>query len=92
MLGLIAFIVPGLFVLSLWMVAMPAIVVERSTVGGALDRSTALTRERRWLVLGIFVLVAVPAVLAIEILGALTGIFDRDLAPGSSTFDRPASA
>ena len=73
-LGLMAFIAPGLYVLSLWMVAMPAIIVERSTVGGALDRSAALTRDRRWLVLGIFVLVAVPAILAIEIVGALTGI------------------
>jgi Membrane domain of glycerophosphoryl diester phosphodiesterase len=75
MLGLIAFVVPGLYVLSLWMVAMPAIVAERSTVGGALDRSAALTRERRWLVLGIFALVAIPAILAVEILGALTGVF-----------------
>jgi Membrane domain of glycerophosphoryl diester phosphodiesterase len=74
MLGLMAFIVPGLYVLSLWMVAMPALIVERSTVGGALDRSAALTRERRWLVLGIFVLVAIPAILVVEILGALTGI------------------
>ncbi|HEY4890380.1 MAG TPA: glycerophosphoryl diester phosphodiesterase membrane domain-containing protein [Reyranella sp.] len=74
MLGLMAFIAPGLYVLSLWMVAMPAIIVERSTVGGALDRSAALTRERRWLVLGIFVLVAIPAILVVEILGALTGI------------------
>ena len=56
------------------MVALPAIIVERPTVGGALDRSAALTRERRWLVLGIFVLVAIPAILAVEILGALTGI------------------
>ena len=75
MLGLIAFIAPGLYVLSLWMVAMPAIVVERSTVGGALDRSAALTRERRWLVLGIFVLVAIPAILVVEIVGTVTGIF-----------------
>ena len=75
MLGLIAFIAPGLYVLSLWMVAMPAIIVERSTVGGALDRSAALTRERRWLVLGIFVLVAIPAILVVEIVGTLTGIF-----------------
>ena len=74
MLGLMAFIAPGLYVLSLWMVAMPAAIVERSTVGGALDRSTALTRDRRWLVLGIFVLVAIPAILVVEIVGALTGI------------------
>jgi len=74
-LGLMAFIAPGLYVLSLWMVAMPAIIVERSTVGGALDRSAALTRERRWLVLGIFVLVAIPAILVVEIVGTVTGIF-----------------
>ncbi len=75
MLGLIALIAPGLYVLSLWMVAMPAIVVERLTVGGALDRSAALTRERRWLVLGTFALVAVPAVLVLQIVGTVTGIF-----------------
>lgn len=75
MLGLIAFIAPGLYVLSLWMVAMPAIIVERSTVGGALDRSAALTRERRWLVLGTFLLVAIPAILVVEIVGTVTGIF-----------------
>ena len=74
MLGLIALIAPGLYVLSLWMVAMPAIIVERLTVGGALDRSAALTRDRRWLVLGVFVLVAIPAILVVEILGALTGM------------------
>ena len=74
MVGLMALIAPGLFVLSLWMVALPAIIVERSTVGGALDRSAALTRGRRWLVLGIFMLVAIPAILVVEILGALTGI------------------
>ena len=74
-LGLIALIAPGLYVLSLWMVAMPVIIVERLTVAGALDRSAALTRERRWLVLGIFVLVAIPAILVVEILGTVTGIF-----------------
>lgn len=73
-LGLMAFIAPGLYVLSVWMVAMPAIIVERSSVGGALDRSAALTRERRWLVLGIFVLMAIPGMLVVEIPGVLTGL------------------
>jgi len=34
-----------------------------------------LTRERRWLVLGTFALVAVPAVLVLQIVGTVTGIF-----------------
>jgi len=75
MLGVIAFIVPGLWVLSLWMVAMPAMLVERSTVGGALDRSAGLTRGRRWQVLGAFLVVAVPVVIVAQVLGISTGAF-----------------
>ncbi len=75
MLGVIAFIVPGLWVLSLWMVAMPAMLVEHATVGGALDRSANLTQRRRWQVLGAFLVVAVPVVIVAQVLGISTGAF-----------------
>jgi hypothetical protein len=47
-------VVPGLWVLALWMVALPALVVERCGIGQALNRSTELTRGRRWRVLAVF--------------------------------------
>jgi hypothetical protein len=64
-------VVPGLYVLCLWMVALPAMIVERTTVGGALNRSANLTRERRWHVLGVVVgcvLIAVVPLAVIEYL------------------------
>jgi hypothetical protein len=75
LLGLIALIAPGLYVLSLWMVAMPAVVVERLGVGEALNHSSELTRERRWRVLAAFAIVAVPIALMGEILEAATGTY-----------------
>src|SRR5262245_10368927 len=45
-------IVPGLWVLALWMVALPAMLVEHGDIGAALNRSTELTRNRRGRVLG----------------------------------------
>ena len=72
-LGLVALIVPGLYVLCLWMVAMPAMIVERLAVGEALDRSVGLTRDRRWRVLGAFAVLAIPLGVIAELLGASPG-------------------
>ena len=50
---------------------LAAMIVERTTVGGALNRSANLTRERRWHVLGVVagcVLIAVVPLAVIEYL------------------------
>jgi hypothetical protein len=63
-LGLLLLIVPGLFLLGMWAVAQPAMIIERTDIGASFSRSTALTEGRRLRVIGTFVLVAVIAIVA----------------------------
>lgn len=55
--GLMLFIVPGVFLICMWAVAAPALVVERTGVIESLGRSIALTSGYRWWVLLIFIVV-----------------------------------
>lgn len=76
-LGLIALVVPGLILMTMWAVAIPAATIEQAGVGASLSRSSALTRERRWRVFGA-VLVAgiitiVVSIIAASIAGAVAG-------------------
>jgi len=52
-------VVPPFFLLPLWAVAIPAMMVERTDIGGAFNRSVELTRHRRLPILGTFLLWAV---------------------------------
>jgi hypothetical protein len=52
-LGLAALAVPGIWLWGLWAVAVPAMVVERSTIRGALARSRRLVAGMWWRVWGI---------------------------------------
>lgn len=51
-LGLVLLVVPGLFLLTIWAVTAPVIVVERRGVFEALGRSRQLVRGNGWPVLG----------------------------------------
>ena len=51
-------IVGPLFLVPLWAVAIPAMMIERSDMGGAFNRSMDLTGGRRLPILGAFVLLA----------------------------------
>ena len=55
-LGLIVLIVPGLFLVTMWAVAIPVAVAENAVIGTSFSRSMALTRERRWRVFGALLL------------------------------------
>jgi hypothetical protein len=66
--GLIALVVPGLIVMCMLYVAVPASVVERPGIGGALSRSGALTKGYRW---HIFLIVI--------IIGIIGGVFNYAL-------------
>ena len=63
--GLILLIVPGLYLLTIWSVVGPAIVVERTGVFGAFGRSHELVKGDGWSVFGTilvaFLIVAVAA-------------------------------
>jgi hypothetical protein len=73
--GLILLIAPGLYVMTIWCLVVPIIVLEGAGVGAAFTRSRELVRGNGWNVLGVIVLVillllGVSIVLAI-ILAAL---------------------
>jgi ABC-type multidrug transport system fused ATPase/permease subunit len=53
--GLLLLIVPGLFLLTIWAVVAPAIVIERTGALGAFGRSAELTKGNRWQVFGVIV-------------------------------------
>jgi hypothetical protein len=66
--GLILVIVPGLFLLTIWSVIGPAIVVERVGAIDAFGRSSHLTKGDRWPVFGVIVIVFI-------IVAVINGIF-----------------
>ncbi|MEL6316975.1 MAG: hypothetical protein AAFR16_04965 [Pseudomonadota bacterium] len=68
-LGMLALIVPGLYVYALFSVSVPAIMIERRGFD-ALARSARLTKGYRWPVLGLLVVILVIASAA----GALAGL------------------
>ena len=51
--GLLLLIAPGLYLLTLWALIVPAIVLENCSAGESFSRSNALTAGHRWAVLGV---------------------------------------
>lgn len=49
-------VIPPLFLLPLWAVTIPVMMIERTEIGAAFNRSVDLTRHRRLRILGTFVL------------------------------------
>jgi hypothetical protein len=70
--GLILLIVPGLFLLTIWSVVAPAIVVERVGVFDSFGRSHELVKGDGWSVFGAIV-VAYLIVIAVGIVAAAIG-------------------
>ncbi|HEY9219377.1 MAG TPA: hypothetical protein VIO94_15115 [Phenylobacterium sp.] len=54
--GLFIFLIPGVMIALAWFVAVPAKVTENIGVFSALGRSADLTRDNRWLLLGLTLL------------------------------------
>jgi hypothetical protein len=52
--GFLLLIVPGIILALSWSVGVPALIVEHTTIGGALARSRELTRRHRWAIFGLF--------------------------------------
>jgi MFS family permease len=67
-LGFILLIVPGLILVTIWVVTVPSAVMEKTGVFGAFTRSSDLTRGHRWSIFGL-VLVYSLAVLIISYAG-----------------------
>lgn len=57
--GLILLVVPGVMMLLAFSVALPAALAEKTGVFGAFRRSRDLTRNNRWRILGLWVIVSI---------------------------------
>jgi hypothetical protein len=73
--GLLLFIAPGLFLLTIWAVVAPVIVLERPGVFAAFGRSRELVRDNGWQVFGTIVLFVLILLIASMILGAIGAAF-----------------
>lgn len=71
--GFMLLIVPGLILMAMFWVAIPVAVVERSGIGAAFSRSRELTSGHRWSIFGLFVVIAVIAVVVQIIVGMIFG-------------------
>lgn len=71
--GVAALIVPGLWIYAVFSVIVPAIVIERSGFG-AMRRSAALTKDFRWPIVGLLVVVWICALLLALIFGVAVAV------------------
>jgi hypothetical protein len=62
--GLVLFIVPGLYLLTIWCLISPVIVLEQATVGQAFSRSRDLVKGHGWQVFGTLILVFLVLIVA----------------------------
>ncbi len=69
--GLILLIVPGLYLITIWAVIVPVIVIERSGALASFGRSQQLVRGRGWHVFGTLVLVFLILIVVDILLGRL---------------------
>jgi hypothetical protein len=78
-LAFLALIVPGLILLTMWWVATPACVVERTGPWTSLKRSAALTKGHRWKVFGLLLLLFVVNVFVSQILEVVIVLVGSDI-------------
>jgi hypothetical protein len=69
--GLILVIVPGLYLITIWAVIVPVIVIERSAALASFGRSRQLVRGRGWHVFGTLVLVFLILIVVDIVLGLI---------------------
>ena len=75
--GFVLLIVPGLFLMTIWALAAPVVVIERKGVMDALDRSRKLVRGHGWQVFAVIVvLLLVNIVLGGVVQAILTALSD----------------
>lgn len=83
--GFILLIVPGLFLLTIWAVIIPVIMIERPDPLASFGRSHQLVRGRGWYVFGTLVLVWLALVLASFVLVVIFAVLPLSVRDGLST-------
>ncbi|SFJ92156.1 hypothetical protein SAMN05216304_11914 [Bosea sp. OK403] len=72
-LGAMLFVIPGLIVMCMLAVAIPACVIEKTDVMASLYRSVALTKGYRWQVFGLLMLIFAVALIGSSVLSRMAG-------------------
>lgn len=72
-LGLMLLVIPGFWVLAVFFVVVPAIVIDQAGFGG-MGRSMSLTKEYRWPIVGAFIIMFICTVLISVLAGFLLGL------------------
>jgi hypothetical protein len=85
--GLIVLIVPGLFLLTIWAVIVPVIVIERTGVLEAFGRSRALVRDSGWQVFGVIVVLFLLQLVLGAVANAIVGGASNDSFAGYALGD-----
>ncbi|MGA0599451.1 glycerophosphoryl diester phosphodiesterase membrane domain-containing protein [Caulobacter sp. KR2-114] len=80
-LGLVLLIAPGLFLASVWLVATPLLVIEDTTVAGALRRSLDLSKGSRWRLLAILGIMTLIVVGLAIVFGGVLGVLIATAGP-----------
>lgn len=70
-LGLVLFIVPGLFLLTIWCLIVPVLVIENAGIGASFGRSRDLVRGFGWQVFGTLVIVFLLLIAANIVIGVI---------------------
>jgi hypothetical protein len=83
--GLFLLIVPGLWLITIWAVIVPVIVIERSGVFGSFGRSQELVRGRFWHVFATLVLVFIIMIAVDIVLGFVFAFLPHFLRGGLSS-------
>jgi hypothetical protein len=83
--GLFLLIVPGLWLITIWAVIIPVIVIERSGVFGSFGRSQELVRGRFWHVFATLVLVFIIMLVVDIVLGLIFAFLPHFLRGGLSS-------
>ena len=86
-LGFLLLVIPGIMLLCMWSVAVPALVEERTGIIDAFDRSQQLTKGNRWKIFGLLLVVLITYYLVTAVF-ALIGFTTGE---GSSFFTQPDS-
>jgi hypothetical protein len=75
-LGLLLLIVPGLYLLTIWLLIIPAIMLEGCGVSESFGRSQELVRGYGWSVFGVIVLTVLIFIGVAIVFGVLDGVLD----------------
>jgi hypothetical protein len=85
--GLILLIAPGLFLITIWAVVVPVIVIERTGVIDAFGRSRELVRGNGWQVFGVVVVLFLLQLVVGGLLNTLAGEATDDSFAGYAVAD-----